>query len=92
MFARVISDNFNIKTDQRLWNMSFTMNELGEVLTETQDGVTMPIDCSFEKVNDWIHGADVQFEELQALCLGMSSENDKLRAELKKLEQTNDGN
>ncbi|WP_299202612.1 hypothetical protein [uncultured Amphritea sp.] len=70
--------------------MSFTMNELGEVITETQDGVTMPIDCSFENVNDWIHGTDVQFEEIQWLCLGMASENDRLRAELKKLEQAND--
>ena len=42
----------------------------------------MPIDCSFEKVNGWIHGIDVHFEEIQALCLGMASENDKLRQAL----------
>lgn len=62
--------------------MSYTLDENGTALTETKDDVTMPVDCSFEKVNDWIHGIDVQFEELQALCLGMASENDRLRAKL----------
>jgi len=64
-------------------NMSYTLNENGIVLTETRDGLTMPVDCSFEKVNDWVHGIDVQFEELQALCLGMADENDRLRAALR---------
>src|SRR5690554_8218232 len=63
--------------------MSYTIDENGTVWTETRDGVTMPVDCSFEKVNDWIHGIDVQFEELQALCLGMADENDRLRAALR---------
>ena len=62
--------------------MSYTLNENGTALTETRDGVTMPVDCSFEKVNDWIHGVDVQFEELQSLCLGMANENDRLRKAL----------
>lgn len=62
--------------------MSYTLDENGNALTETLDGVTMPVDCSFEKVNDWIHGVDVQFEELQALCLGMATENDRLRKAL----------
>jgi len=62
--------------------MSYTLNENGIALTETRDGVTMPVDCSFEKVNDWIHGIDVHFEELQALCLGMATENDKIRKAL----------
>ena len=57
-------------------------NENGIVLTETRDGVTMPVDYSFEKVNDWIHGVGVHYEELQALCLGMAAENDRLRANL----------
>ena len=65
--------------------MTYTMDENGRALTETQDGVTMPVDCSFEMVNDWIHGIDVHFEELQALCLGMASENDRLRARIKDL-------
>ena len=71
-------------------NMSYTLNENGIVLTETRDGVTMPVDCSFEKVNDWIHGIDVQFEELQALCLGMSAENDRLRDKLKHSDDWNE--
>ena len=62
--------------------MSYTLDENGTALTETREGVTMPVDCSFEKVNDWIHGIDVQFEEVQALCLGMASENDRLRKTL----------
>ena len=59
--------------------MSFTIDENGTALAETRDGVSMPIDCSFEKVNGWIHGVDVQYEEIVGLCLGMSSENDRLR-------------
>ena len=62
--------------------MSYTLDENGTALTETQEGVTLPVDCSFEKVNDWIHGIDVQFEEVQALCLGMANENDRLRKAL----------
>lgn len=69
--------------------MSYTLDENGTALTETQEGVTMPVDCSFEKVNDWIHGVDVQFEELQALCLGMAAENDRLRSELKQQQMIN---
>ena len=59
--------------------MSYTLDENGTALTETQEGVTMPVDCSFEKVNDWVHGSEVHFEEVQALCLGMATENDRLR-------------
>ena len=62
--------------------MSYTLDENGTALAETQEGVTLPVDCSFEKVNDWIHGIDVQFEEVQALCLGMANENDRLRKAL----------
>jgi hypothetical protein len=62
--------------------MTVTLDENGAALTETIQGVTMPIDCSFAMVNDYIHGQDVQFEELQALCLGMAVENDRLRKEL----------
>ena len=59
--------------------MTLTIDQNGKALAETVDGITMPVDCSFEKVNAWIHGIDVQFEELQALCLGMAAENDKVR-------------
>ena len=62
--------------------MSLTIDQHGKALAETVDGITMPVDCSFEKVNSWIHGVDVQFEELQALCLGMAAENDRLREKI----------
>lgn len=70
--------------------MSYTLDENGTALTETREGVTMPVDCSFEKVNDWIHGIDVQFEEVQALCLGMASENDRLRKALQDIAEWTD--
>lgn len=70
--------------------MSYTLDENGTALTETRDGLTMPVDCSFEKVNDWIHGIDVQFEEVQALCLGMASENDRLRKALQDIAEWTD--
>ena len=47
--------------------MSYTLSETGKVLTETQQGVTMPADYSFSTVNDFVHGIDVHFEDLQAL-------------------------
>ena len=52
--------------------MSLTLSETGKVLTETFEGITMPADYSFDTINDFVHGVDVQFEELQALCLGMA--------------------
>ena len=59
--------------------MSYTMTETGLVLTETQEGVTMPADYSFAAVNDYVHGVDRYFEELQWLTLGMATEIEKLR-------------
>lgn len=59
--------------------MSYLLTESGTVLTETREGVTMPADYSFASVNDYIHGTDRFFEELQWLCLGMANEIDKLR-------------
>ena len=44
--------------------MSYTLTETGKVLTETQEGVTMPVDYSFATVNDYVHGIEVHFEEL----------------------------
>ena len=55
------------------------MTETGMVLTETQEGVTMPADYSFAAVNDYVHGVDRYFEELQWLALGMATEIEKLR-------------
>ena len=59
--------------------MSYTLTETGVVLTETQEGVTMPADYSFAAVNDYVHGVDRYFEELQWLCLRMANEIEKLR-------------
>ena len=59
--------------------MSYTLTETGKALTETQEGVTMPADYSFASVNDYVHGVERNFEELQWLCLGMATEIEKLR-------------
>jgi hypothetical protein len=50
-----------------------TLNENGKVLTETIGGVTMPFDYSFSNVNDFVHSAGTQYEDLEGLCLGMAS-------------------
>ena len=64
--------------------MSYTLTETGKALTETQEGVTMPADYSFATVNDFVHGVEVNFEDLQYLCLGMANEIDRLTKELLK--------
>ncbi len=58
--------------------MSYSLTESGQLLTETQDGITMPADYSFASVNDYVHGLDVNFEDLQYLCLGMANHIEKL--------------
>lgn len=58
--------------------MSITFNSEGKALTKTIEGITMPIDYSFESINDFVHGVDVMFEDLQCLCLGMACYIDKL--------------
>lgn len=67
--------------------MALTVNENGQALTETVDGVTIPADSSFATVNDFVHGTYVQFEDLQCLCLGLASELDKLKADINNLKQ-----
>jgi len=69
--------------------MSLTINESGTAIAETVDGVTMPADFSLESVNDFVHSTGVSFEELQALCLGMSSHIDKLQDRLRTAENKN---
>ncbi len=54
--------------------MSYTMTETGKVLTETQDDVTFPADYRFATVNDYVHGFDRHFEDLQWLALAMAGE------------------
>lgn len=59
--------------------MSFTITETGKVLTETEQGITMPADYSFDTVNSFVHGIDVHFEDLVNLCLGMATHIDKMK-------------
>ena len=53
--------------------MTLTLDESGKALTETQDDVTMPVDYTFECINDFVHSPETHFEEIQALALGMAS-------------------
>ena len=55
-----------------------TVNENGKLLTETIEDVEMPIDYTFECVNDYVHSVHRTYEELECLCLGMANEIDKL--------------
>lgn len=55
-----------------------TISESGSPLTVELDGVIMPADYSFACVNDFVHRAGTQFEELEALCLGMATHIEKL--------------
>jgi hypothetical protein len=59
-----------------------TLNENGKALTETIEGVTMPIDYSFASVNDFVHSIETQYEDLEGLALGMASHIDSLNKEL----------
>lgn len=59
--------------------MSHTLTETGMVLTETREGVTMPADYSFANVNDFVHGLDTHYEDLQYLCLGMATHIEMLQ-------------
>jgi len=60
--------------------MSHTLTESGRVLTETVEGVTMPVDYSFESVNDFINSPDATYETMEALALGMACHIDKMTA------------
>jgi hypothetical protein len=62
--------------------MSLTLDENGTALTETIEGVTMPVDYSFASVNDFVHSAETQYEDLECLCLGMASHIEALNKEL----------
>ena len=59
--------------------MSFTITETGKVLTETDQGITIPADYSFATVNSFVHGMGVQFEDLVNLCLVMADHIDKMK-------------
>lgn len=55
-----------------------TFNNEGKAMTETCEGIEMPADYSFATVNDYVHTVGRQYEELEALCLGMACEIDRL--------------
>ena len=55
-----------------------TIDNKGKILTETIEYVEMPIDYTFECVNDYVHSVHRTYEELECLCLGMANEIDKL--------------
>ena len=57
---------------------TLTVTEDGKPLTETQHGITMPANYTFATVNDYVHGFGTNFEDLQALCLGMATHIEKL--------------
>lgn len=64
-----------------------TLNENGKILTETVEGVTMPFDYSFSTINDFVHSTDTQYEDLESLCLGMSSHIEKLQKALEDIKK-----
>lgn len=39
----------------------------------------MPADYSFAAVNDFVHGMEVNYEDLECLALGMATEIERLR-------------
>jgi hypothetical protein len=55
-----------------------TYDETGKALVETVCDINQPADYRFETVNDFMHGHDRTFDELQALCLGMAAHIEKL--------------
>lgn len=56
-----------------------TFNNEGKAITETAEGIEMPSDYSFATVNDYVYSTGRTYEELEALCLGMAIEIDRLR-------------
>ena len=64
--------------------MSFTITETGKVLSETEQGVSIPADYSFATINSFVHGMGVHFEDLVNLCLGMADYIDKMEKKCQK--------
>lgn len=59
--------------------VSTTYDNNGKAMIETCEGIEMPADYSFATVNDYVHTPGRQYEELEALCLGMACEIERLR-------------
>ena len=58
---------------------TLTFNENGRAITETVDDVEMPVEMSFECVNEFVHSRNISFEDLQCLCLGLATELEKYK-------------
>jgi len=56
-----------------------TFNENGRAIIKTVDGVDMPAELSFQCVNEFVHSYDINFEDLQCLCLGLAAEIEKYK-------------
>ena len=64
--------------------MSLTIcQKTGRALYETIEDVNVPVDYSFEAINDFVHCQDATYEELQCCCLGLATEIEKLNKQLK---------
>jgi hypothetical protein len=63
----------------------FTITQDGRVLTETIEGVTMPVDYSFAAVNDYVHSPERFYEELEWLSLGMACHIEQLEKQRNEL-------
>jgi hypothetical protein len=74
--AQLVYDNEQHDTPSP--RTTVTLDEDGNALTETQEGITMPANYSFKTVNDFVHSRDVQYEDLECLCLGMANHIDDL--------------
>lgn len=46
-------------------------------LDQNSNALTMPAELTFQCVNEFVHDINTQFEQLQALCLGLASELEK---------------
>ena len=62
--------------------MGFTLNEKGLVLTQTIEGVTMPVDYSFSNINDFVHNVETHYEDLVSLSLGMANHIEELNIKI----------
>ena len=58
--------------------MHHTVDQSGEVLAETEAGVTLPGSYGFETIGYFVGRSETTYEELQALCLAMAEHIEKL--------------
>ncbi len=68
--------------------MNITLNTNDNALTETRDNVPVPVDFSFDKVNDFVHSTETTYEDLKGLCLAMVNRIDELEKTIAYIEKT----